>query len=155
MIAPNYGELGKKFGKDTQRVAKLIVEHQPSDVMTIDGFTILPEHVVIKESAPEGYAQAQYSEGAVYLKTEATPELIEEGFVRELTRRVQALRKDLGLVKKDTIELHIGGVHHISAHHLAELAKKTNASLVTKHVGEERVEHIRDRTYALSVRKVL
>ena len=44
---------------------------------------------------------------SVKLDTKITPELEAEGYVRELSRHVQAFRKELGLEKKDKIELEI------------------------------------------------
>ncbi len=46
-------------------------------------------------------------ETAVKLDTKLTPELEEEGYARELSRKVQSFRKELGLEKKDRIELFI------------------------------------------------
>jgi isoleucyl-tRNA synthetase len=154
-VVPNYGALGKSFGKDTQRVAKLIEGQDQKPPYMVEGFHILPEHVVIKESAPQGYATSTYSEGTVYLQSAVTPELIEEGFIRELTRRVQALRKDMGLQKKDVIGLHVSSMHSISAHHLDELMRKCNAMFEEKHFSNKRDEHIKDRTYTISAQKTI
>ncbi len=49
--------------------------------------------------------QTQY--GVVSLDTELTKELEEEGYARELIRRVQTLRKKAGMKKQDEIELFI------------------------------------------------
>ena len=43
----------------------------------------------------------------VSLETKLTPELEAEGFAREISRKVQAARKEASLVKKDLIELEI------------------------------------------------
>jgi len=43
----------------------------------------------------------------VKLDTKSTPELESEGYARELSRQVQAFRKELGLEKKDIIKLQI------------------------------------------------
>lgn len=43
----------------------------------------------------------------VELDTKMTPELEAEGYARELSRQVQALRKKMGLVKKDVVELSV------------------------------------------------
>jgi len=154
-VEPVFGTLAKTYGKETQRVAKLITEHQPTPPATIEGFLIEEQHVKIKTAPVPGYAESTFTEGTVYVEEAVTPELLEEGYARELTRAVQALRKDLGLSKRDRIELHIGGAHSVSAHHLEELCKKANAALVSTHVGDQRHEHIRDRTYTISARKTI
>ena len=47
------------------------------------------------------------SELKVVLDTKITPELEAEGFAREISRKVQALRKEKGLVKEDSIDLFV------------------------------------------------
>ena len=154
-VAPNYGNLGKSFGKETQKIAKLIIDLQPKPPVTVEGYSLLPEHVVIKEHAPDGYAASQFAGGTAYLKTEVTPDLIEEGYVRELMRRIQSFRKELGLEKKDRIRLHVSGTHTLSHNHLEEITRKCNAELVHQHFSEKREEHIRDRTYTISAQKTI
>jgi isoleucyl-tRNA synthetase len=154
-VLPNYGALGKSFGKETQKIAKLIETMQPRPPVTIEGYSLLPEHVVLKEHAPEGYVSTTISAGTVYLQTAVTQELIEEGFVRELTRRVQALRKDMALEKRDVIELHVSSTSTLSARHLEELSRKCNAVLVKTHFDNKRDEHIKERTYTISAQKTI
>ena len=43
----------------------------------------------------------------VELDTKLTPELEAEGYAREISRKVQALRKEAGLVKENIIELFV------------------------------------------------
>jgi isoleucyl-tRNA synthetase len=154
-VLPNFGTLGKSFGKDTQRVAKLIQELQPKPPVTLEGYSLLPEHVIIKEHVPQGYVASSFSSGVVYVNSTITPELLEEGFTRELARRVQALRKDMGLEKRDRIELHIGGVHSLSHNHVEELLRKCNAVLASQHFANKQDEHIRERTYTISAQKII
>ncbi|MDD5193666.1 MAG: isoleucine--tRNA ligase [Candidatus Nanoarchaeia archaeon] len=47
------------------------------------------------------------NEISVQLNTKMTPELEAEGYAREISRKVQAARKNLGLIKKDHIKLAI------------------------------------------------
>lgn len=69
-------------------------------------FEITPEEVEVRAEAKEGYAVA--SEGAYLaaLVTDLTPELVDEGLVREFVRRVQSLRKDADLDIADRIHLY-------------------------------------------------
>lgn len=55
----------------------------------------------------------------VTLDTNSTPELESEGYARELSRQIQAFRKELGLEKKDIIQLQI-----ISEEKVLEMFKK-------------------------------
>lgn len=69
-------------------------------------YEISPDEVEVRAEAKEGFAVA--SEGAYLaaLVTELTPELINEGLVREFVRRVQSLRKDADLDIADRIHLY-------------------------------------------------
>jgi len=51
------------------------------------------------------YAEAKISGGSLYLNIKLTSELEEEGFARELMRKVQSLRRKAGLKKTDQIDL--------------------------------------------------
>jgi isoleucyl-tRNA synthetase len=71
-----------------------------------ESYEITPEEVEVRAEAKEGYAVA--SEGAYLaaLITELSPELVDEGLVREFVRRVQSLRKDADLDIADRIHLY-------------------------------------------------
>ncbi len=71
-----------------------------------EDYEITPDEVEVRAEAKEGFAVA--SEGAYLaaLVTELTPELINEGLVREFVRRVQSLRKDADFDIADRIHLY-------------------------------------------------
>jgi isoleucyl-tRNA synthetase len=77
-------------------------------IIELDGtsYEISPDEVEVRAEAKEGFAVA--SEGAYLaaLITELTPDLINEGLVREFVRRVQSLRKDADLEIADRIHLY-------------------------------------------------
>ncbi len=112
-LAPNYKALGKSFGHATADVAKLISEataaHARSlksgDAVTLGGHEVKPEHVTLSRSVPDGWALGEGSKVTIFLDVRPTPELEAEGFAREVVRRVQQLRKEAGLQKRDAIEL--------------------------------------------------
>ncbi|MCD6434749.1 MAG: isoleucine--tRNA ligase, partial [Candidatus Diapherotrites archaeon] len=54
-----------------------------------------------------GFASKKISNARIYLKTEISPELKDEWELRELIRRIQALRKEKGLVPKEKVEIEI------------------------------------------------
>ena len=65
------------------------------------------------------------------LDTEITPELAEEGEVRELTRNIQSLRKDAGLNPSDTINLILANEHKaLLPKWQDEIKKSVNANSV-------------------------
>jgi hypothetical protein len=86
----------------------MIAEHVKNNVAYInDGVEITSNHVVIEKVCPSDYIMADIKGGSVYLDKRMNPELELEGYAREVTRRVQQLRKDSNLNKKDVIELYI------------------------------------------------
>ena len=66
----------------------------------------------------------------IELDTKITPELKEEGIIRELVRMVQDLRQEAGLKPQDKIQLFIeaeGAVKNILNNRSKELLKEVNA----------------------------
>jgi len=62
---------------------------------------------IVEKSIDEKIDSTAFQYGNVILDMEMTKELEEEGYAREIMRRVQALRKKAGLEKQDKIELFI------------------------------------------------
>ncbi|MEK6886041.1 MAG: isoleucine--tRNA ligase [Nanoarchaeota archaeon] len=86
---------------------------------------------LIELKAPE---DKEKKELRIVLDTKMTPELEAEGFAREISRKVQALRKEAGLIKENMIELFV----EITDENLREMImvqedmiqKRTNAKSV-------------------------
>jgi isoleucyl-tRNA synthetase len=153
-VEPNYATLAKTFGNQTQIVANHIRELQPEPPVTVEGFAIREEHVKRATTALEGFTHAEFPGGGVYLEELVTPDLLEEGFGRELARRIQQLRRDEKLDKRDTIELCITGPS-MPARVREDIERKTGSALVDEHFDNARDETIRDRTYRISCRKTI
>lgn len=95
---------------------------------------------------------------SVELDTKMTPELEAEGFSRELSRKIQAMRKNAGLQKGQEIELEIAGEKGIMERlkrFSGQLKEKTNSRKITlaeklskshKNVSEEK---IRGKTFRI------
>lgn len=68
---------------------------------------LLAEEVNVKEIVTEtkGGGWKKDKESRVALDTDLTPELEHEGFVREIIRRIQGMRKDIGLTPEDRIRV--------------------------------------------------
>ena len=64
------------------------------------------EDLLIETAQMEGYVSDQDNEVTVVLDTNLTPELIEEGFVRELISKIQTMRKEAGFEVMDKIRLY-------------------------------------------------
>lgn len=57
----------------------------------------------------EGYVSESDNDITVVLDTNLTPELIEEGFVREIISKVQTMRKEAGFEVMDKIRISLTG----------------------------------------------
>ncbi len=72
------------------------------------------EDLLIERVQPEGLATQQDRGTTVAIDTRLTPDLIEEGFVREIISKVQTMRKDSGFEVTDRIVLRHSGNAHIA-----------------------------------------
>ena len=83
---------------------------EPSMVEYVIGYLLekgelTEEDLLIETAQTEGYVTETEGETAVVLDTNLTPELIEEGFVREIISKVQTMRKEAGFEVMDKIVL--------------------------------------------------
>jgi isoleucyl-tRNA synthetase len=113
----NFRELGKRFGKAVQDVAKAIAAADAAALaadlragtanVLVNGsaVTLSSEDVFITETPREGWAVAQFGGETVALDLEITPELRRAGLVRDVIRLVQDARKNTDLDVSDRIEL--------------------------------------------------
>lgn len=94
---------GHAAKEELDRTGKLRLE-LPSGTVEL-----LPEDVEVTMAQTEGYACQRYGGVTVALETTLTPELIEEGFVRELISKVQTMRKENGFEVTDHIIVCLAG----------------------------------------------
>ena len=130
-VTANKNAIGRDFKKDSKGILDKLNDKKLKGLvekgeLKVGKFKLNITHVNVKEDVPKGLAGAEFSNGAVYLDTKQTDDLLEEGYMREVVRRVQELRKKAELVKKDTIELSVVGLDKLSD----DLIKKVGASKV-------------------------
>jgi isoleucyl-tRNA synthetase len=114
----NFRALGRRFGKDTPRVAAAIsaadadrlaaaLVAEGSAVVELDGRPVQVgvDEVLLTETPREGWAVASEAGETVALDLEITPELRRAGLAREVVRLVQEARKSSGLEVTDRIAL--------------------------------------------------
>jgi isoleucyl-tRNA synthetase len=78
----------------------------------------------------------------VELDTTLTPSLEQEGYAREITRRVQALRKNAGLQRNDQVKVIVESEYVLEKSHVRDLKEKVGASeLIMTHKSEAVSEH--------------
>jgi len=122
-VKPNFKVIGPKFGKlapkvgaalgklDEPAAARKTLLSEGELPLSVDGQTVrlTKEDVDIRLEAKEGWSAAQGRAGVVVVSTELTPELREEGLMRELIHRVQGLRKQQDLAYEARITLYVEG----------------------------------------------
>jgi isoleucyl-tRNA synthetase len=123
---PNFKQLGPKFGKQVNAVAKRIREMSSAEVVQLDqtgtfstdvngtAVTIAKEDVTVTAQSMEGWLVESGDGLTVALDTTLTPELVNEGLAREFVNRVQNMRKDAGLEVTDRIRIHFEAPPRVS-----------------------------------------
>ena len=120
--------LGPKYGKQLGQIGKALAQVDGSaakkqldteGVLTIEldsgKISLAPEELLISMTQQEGYVSQADRGMTVVLDTNLTPELIEEGFVREIISKIQTMRKEAGFEVTDHIEVCASGNDKIEA----------------------------------------
>ena len=119
---PQLRTVGPKYGKYLGKIRTMLAEIDGNAAMAelrdtgklkLDlGDTVaeLSEEDLLIESAQiPGYEALSDNNVTVALDTNLTPELIEEGFVREIVSKIQTMRKDSGFEVMDNINIYCSG----------------------------------------------
>ncbi len=119
---PQFKVLGPKAGKrigEIKAALEKVNGHAAKEALDRTGrlrlelssgaVELLPEDVEVTMAQTEGYACQRYGGVTVALETTLTPELIEEGFVREIISKVQTMRKENGFEVTDHIIVCLAG----------------------------------------------
>ena len=144
-IKPNLPVLGKAYGKLIPQIRKAIseknqmelaqkIQNGGSEVINVNGTEIElnNENLLVTMQGLEGYAFAGEGHLGVVLDTTITPELQEEGHVRELISKIQNMRKDKGFEVADKIKLYVSGNDM-----LLEVIKKFESTIKKETLTEE------------------
>ena len=116
---PQMRTVGPKYGKLLNKIKTTLSELDGNKAMAelkstgelkldIDGqeIVLLEEDLLIDMAQMEGYVSESDHTITVVLDTNLTPELIEEGFVRELVSKIQTMRKEAGFEVMDKIRVY-------------------------------------------------
>jgi isoleucyl-tRNA synthetase len=119
-ILPNFKLLGPKLGKLLPKLKGVLAQQSGSELLAnirdngkidlvIDGqeVALTAEEVEVRIKAKPGWAAANDKGVVVVLATEITEELLAEGWMRDLVRVVQDIRKDKNCDYTDRIRLGI------------------------------------------------
>ena len=136
---PQLKTLGPKYGKFLGEIRKQLGEldgNAAMDELNKVGFITLQANgqdiqlekadLLIEMTQQEGFVASSDKGITVVMDTNLTPELLEEGFIREVISKIQTMRKDAGFEVMDKIHVTVSGNDKISA-----LIDK-NAAQITK-----------------------
>ncbi|RRD93160.1 isoleucine--tRNA ligase [Clostridiales bacterium COT073_COT-073] len=118
---PQLRTVGPKYGKLLGQIQKALKEvdgNAAMDELKANGFIrfefngeevkLAEEDLLIESVKQEGYESAGNQEVTVVIDTTLTPELIEEGYVREVISKVQTMRKEADFEVTDHISFAYG-----------------------------------------------
>ncbi len=111
-MKPELKSLGPRLGKDLPRVRAALQAGSYKTVdggIEVEGFTLAPTEVLVSHEGTPGHTVGKDAGAVVALETTLTPDLEAEGLARELTRKVNDLRKDGGFEIADRIALRYSG----------------------------------------------
>ena len=146
-VKPQLKTLGPRYGKLLPKINQylagegvgnaVVAAHNRGEFyrFDIDGteISLAAEDVLVSTEENAGFVTVTEHDLSVVLDTNLTPELIEEGFVREIVSKVQTMRKEAGFEVTDHIVLsHHGNslIEGIFARHGAEIAADTLADSI-------------------------
>ncbi|MEM8733303.1 MAG: class I tRNA ligase family protein, partial [Planctomycetota bacterium] len=119
-ILPNFKKLGPKLGKQLPALKKALGEADGATLLSeiqsagnialslgdsqveLDG-----EDIEVRLQAKSGWTASQGRQSVVVLSTDLTPELIREGYDRDLVRLIQDTRKQQDLQFTDRIQIYV------------------------------------------------
>jgi len=137
VVGPKYGKLGgaiKNYlaevnGRDT----KAELDEKGSVTFEIDGQTVslTADDLLIETVQSTEYVTEGDNYVTVVIDTNLTPELIEEGYVREIISKVQSMRKEAGFEVMDKIAFYVSGNDK-----LAEVVARNENTLKTAVLAE-------------------
>ena len=114
-VGPKYGKLlgGIRQALTDINGTAAMNELRTNGVLKLDingnDVELTEEDLLIETAQTEGYVSESDGETSVVLDTNLTPELIEEGFVREIICKIQTMRKEAGFEVMDKIVVYAHG----------------------------------------------
>lgn len=119
---PQLRTVGPKYGKYLGKIRELLssvdgnaamAELKANGVLVLDlgdaKAELTEEDLLIESAQKPGFASNSDHGITVVLDTNLTPELIEEGYMRELVSKIQTMRKESGFEVMDNIRVYISG----------------------------------------------
>ncbi|NCB93010.1 MAG: isoleucine--tRNA ligase [Clostridia bacterium] len=164
-VGPKYGKLlngirqaltdldGNKAMAELRESGELKLDINGSEVVLLEG------DLLIDTAQMEGYVTESDNNLAVVLDTNLTPELIEEGFVREIISKIQTMRKEAGFEVMDKICVYVKDnqvIESIIKTHAEEIQSEVLAQDIVsgETKGYEKTWNINSEEVTLAVEKL-
>ncbi len=118
-MGPKYGKIVKAIFEEVNKMdgAEIMAKLNAGDTVSlvVEGtdVTFSAEDVLVETIKKDGYVSETDNGCTIVLDTNLTPELLEEGFVRELISKIQTMRKDSGFEVQDNIKIGFVGSDNI------------------------------------------
>jgi isoleucyl-tRNA synthetase len=171
LVRPVFPKLGPRFGRRMPLVKaalaaadgdRLAAQLEADGRLTIEVgdelVELAPEEVEIVLEEREGTATQGDRELLVALDARLTPELVAEGWAREIVSRLQAARKDLGLEYTDRISVRYraeAGLADAIARHAGWIAGETLADrLIAADDADLAVAPVDGRDFAFAIARL-
>ena len=161
-VGPKYGSIlptinqmlrggdGTAFVKELNETGKVVLEIGDAKIELVE------EDLLIETTKSEKYVSSAENDVTVVLDIELTPELIEEGFVRELISKIQNLRKESGFEVQNHIEIYYSDnkkIGEIIEKNKEQIADETLADLIQEGKGENELDINGEKVMIKLIRK--
>ena len=142
---PQLRTVGPKYGKYLKQIQTTLAEINGNEAMAqlkasgqlvlsniSDEVVLTEEDLLITMTQMEGFITEGDNYVTVVLDTQLTPELIEEGFVRELISKIQTMRKEAGFEVMDHI-----GISYVADEKVAVIFAKYGNDIMSEVLAED------------------
>jgi isoleucyl-tRNA synthetase len=172
-VFPYPKQLGQKYGRGYPLIQKAMSEmdqfelaarFQAGETVEITvgetTYAVEPDDVEVRSTPRAGFSVAESSGYLVAVTTEIDTALEQEGYARELVRRIQQLRKDADLAISDRIVTYVAdsSMLHEVLQHFGEYVREETLTVDLVHVhtghGEGLPAHLPNTTFELGGREI-
>lgn len=136
-LGPKYGKILPKIKEELLKVdagefvAKINAGEEAKIVVDSQEILLSKDDVLIETTQKEGYVSQSEHGVTVVLDINLSPQLIEEGFVREIISKVQTMRKEAGFEVTDHIMMCYKGAEDVLAKNSKFIGSETLCDKVT------------------------
>ena len=153
IIKPNFKKIGQVFGKNTQNIAKSIMQEDvkklknaiKNNKIKIKNNYLEKDMIIVEEKIKEGLAGRMFFGGSIYIDTNFNNDLIEEAFVNDIIREIQILRKERKLKLNEKIELFIDCIKPGIIEKWKEIIEQKTNSIIVKDI--KKINHKKNKLF--------